>query len=170
MKKITTLITLLILVGCNSMQTNIEVDSVDTFNLDNYSDFSIKINESSISAEINPIELERFKENLKTSLIGMGLSYSENSDLAFEINMTTKDKVQSDRMNHYYTRYYWDRYYFREDIRTITENILRINLKDKSSDQTLWTVVTVWRDGSSNAPTSENGSNIIVDEIMLSFL
>jgi hypothetical protein len=28
----------------------------------------------------------------------------------------------------------------------------------------------VWRDGSSNAPTSENGSNIIVDEIMLSFL
>ena len=51
MKKITTLITLLILVGCNSMQTNIEVDSVDTFNLDNYSDFSIKINESSISAE-----------------------------------------------------------------------------------------------------------------------
>ena len=68
MKKITTLITLLILVGCNSMQTNIEVDSVDTFNLDNYSDFSIKINESSISAEINPIDLERFKDNLKTSL------------------------------------------------------------------------------------------------------
>ena len=66
MKKITTLITLLILVGCNSTQTNIEVDSVDTFNLDNYSDFSIKINESSISAEINPINLERFKDNLKT--------------------------------------------------------------------------------------------------------
>ena len=74
MKKITTLITLLILVGCNSMQTNIEVDSVDTFNLDNYSDFSIKINESSISAEINPIDLERFKDNLKTSLIETGLS------------------------------------------------------------------------------------------------
>ena len=71
MKKITTLITLLILVGCNSMQTNIEVDSVDTFNLGNYSDFSIKINESSISAEINPIDLERFKDNLKTSLIAI---------------------------------------------------------------------------------------------------
>ena len=95
MKKITTLITLLILVGCNSMQTNIEVDSVDTFNLGNYSDFSIKINESSISAEINPIDLERFKDNLKTSLIETGLSYSESSDLTFEIIITTKDKVQT---------------------------------------------------------------------------
>ena len=170
MKKITTLCTLILLFGCNSMQTNIEVDSVDTFNLDNYSDFSIKINESSISAEINPIELERFKNNLKSALVERGLSYSEGSNLSFEINMTTKDKIQSDRMNHYYTRYYWDNYYFRDDIRTITENILRINLKDNSSESTLWTVVTVWRAGSSKAPTSEDGSNIIVDEIMLSFL
>ena len=170
MKKITTLITLLILVGCNSMQTNIEVDSVDTFNLDNYSDFSIKINESSISAEINPIDLERFKDNLKTSLIETGLSYSESSDLTFEIIITTKDKIQTDRMNHYYTRYYWDNYYFRDDIRTITENILRVNLRDIKEDKTLWTVVTVWRDGSSRSISYDDASNILVDEIMLSFL
>ena len=119
---------------------------------------------------INPIDLERFKDNLKTSLIETGLSYSESSDLTFEIIITTKDKVQTDRMNHYYSRYYWDNYYFRDDIRTITENILRVNLKDNTADKTLWTVVTVWRDGSSKAPTSEDGSNIIVDEIMLSFL
>ncbi|MDC1150908.1 hypothetical protein OAT47_05415 [Gammaproteobacteria bacterium] len=106
MKKITTLIAILLLVGCNSMPTNIKVDSVDTFNLANYSDFSIKINESSISAEINPIELERFKDNLKVSLIENGLNYSDNSELTFEIVITTKDKVQTDRMNHYYTRYY----------------------------------------------------------------
>ena len=169
MKKITTLITVLLLVGCNSMQTNIEVDSVDTFNLDNYSDFSIKINESSISAEINPIDLERFKDNLKASLVETGLDYSDSSELTFEIIITSKDKVQTDRMNHYYTRYYWDNYYFRDDIRTITENILRVNLKDNKVDKTLWTVVTVWRNGSSKAPTSEDGSNIIVDEIMQSF-
>ena len=107
---------------------------------------------------------------MKTSLIETGLSYSESSDLTFEIIITTKDKVQTDRMNHYYTRYYWDNYYFRDDIRTITENILRVNLKDNTADKTLWTVVTVWRNGSSKAPTSEDGSNIIVDEIMLSFL
>ena len=47
---------------------------------------------------------------------------------------------------------------------------LRVNLKDNTADKTLWTVVTVWRNGSSKAPTSEDGSNIIVDEIMLSFL
>jgi uncharacterized protein YcfL len=170
MKKITSLITILLLVGCNSMQTNIEVDSVDTFNLDNYSDFSIKINESSVSAEINPIDLERFKDNLKASLVETGLDYSDSSELTFEIIITTKDKVQTDRMNHYYTRYYWDNYYFRDDIRTITENILRVNLKENKADKTLWTVVTVWRNGSSKAPTSEDGSNIIVDEIMQSFL
>lgn len=170
MKKITTLIAILLLVGCNSMPTNIKVDSVETFNLANYSDFSIKINESSISAEINPIELERFKDNLKVSLIETGLNYSDNSELTFEIVITTKDKVQTDRMNHYYTRYYWDNYYFRDDIRTITENILRINLKDNKADKTLWTVVTVWRNGSLKAPTSEDGSSIIVDEIMQSFL
>ena len=170
MKKITSLITILLLVGCNSMQTNIEVDSVDTFNLDNYNDFSIKINESSISAEINPIDLERFKDNLKASLVETGLDYSDSSELTFEIIITTKDKVQTDRMNHYYTRYYWDNYYFRDDIRTITENILRVNLKDSKADKTLWTVVTVWRNGSSKAPTSEDGSNMIVDEIMQSFL
>ena len=170
MKKITMFFSIFILIGCSGMQTNIEVDSIETFNLNNYSDFSIKINESSISAEINPIDLERFKDNLKTSLIETGLSYSESSNLTFEINITTKDKVQSDRMNHYYTRYYWDNYYFRDDLRTVTENILRVNLKDNSADKTLWTVVTVWRNGSSKAPTSEDGSNIIVDEIMLSFL
>jgi hypothetical protein len=59
---------------------------------------------------------------------------------------------------------------FRDDIRSITENILRINLKDNTSDSTVWTVVTVWRSGSSKAPTSEDGSDLIVDEIMLSFL
>jgi hypothetical protein len=170
MKKITTFFSIFILIGCSGMQTNIEVDSIETFNLNNYSDFSIKINESSISAEINPIDLERFKDNLKSSLIETGLSYSERANLTFEIVITTKDKVQSDRMNHYYTRYYWDNYYFRDDIRTITENILRVNLKDNTADKTLWTVVTVWRNGSSKAPTSEDGSNIIVDEIMLSFL
>jgi hypothetical protein len=59
---------------------------------------------------------------------------------------------------------------FRDDFRTITENILRINLKDNNLDSTLWTVVTVWRSGSSKAATSEDGSDLIVDEIMLSFL
>ena len=61
MKKITTLLSILILIGCTSIQSNIEVDSIETFNLNNYSDFYIKINESNVSAEINPIELERFK-------------------------------------------------------------------------------------------------------------
>ena len=69
MKYITTLLSLIVLIGCSTTQSNIQVDSIETFNLDNYNDFDIKINTSNISAEINPIVLERFREELKLSLI-----------------------------------------------------------------------------------------------------
>ena len=59
---------------------------------------------------------------------------------------------------------------YRSNIRTVTENILRINLKDNSKDSTLWTVVTVWRSGSTRSISSDDGSDVLVDEIMISFL
>ena len=59
---------------------------------------------------------------------------------------------------------------FDNNVRTITENILRINLKDSSKDTTLWTVVTVWRSNYSSAISNEDKSDILVDEIMVSFL
>ena len=170
MKKITTLLSILILIGCTSIQSNIEVDSIETFNLNNYSDFYIKINESNVSAEINPIELERFKTNLKSAIEERGLNHSSDSNLVFSINLASKDKVESTGINHHYSRYYWNSSMYQDDLRTVTENILRINLKDKSKDSTLWTVVTVWRSGSSKAISSDDGSDILVDEIMISFL
>jgi len=170
MKIITKLASILILVGCATTQSNIEVDSIDTFNLSNYNDFYININESNISAEINPIELERFKVNLKNALETRGLKYSSDSSLIFNINLSSKDKVQSDRSNFHYSRYYWNNYMYDNNVRTITENILRINLKDASKDTTLWTVVTVWRSDYSSAIANEDKSGVLVDEIMISFL
>ncbi len=170
MKIITKLASILILVGCATTQSNIEVDSIDTFNLSNYNDFYININESNISAEINPIELERFKVNLKNALETRGLKYSSDSSLIFNINLSSKDKVQSDRSNFHYSRYYWNNYMYDNNVRTITENILRINLKDASKDTTLWTVVTVWRSDYSSAIANEDKSDVLVDEIMISFL
>ena len=170
MKIITKLASILILVGCATTQSNIEVDSIDTFNLSNYNDFYININESNISAEINPIELERFKVNLKNALESRGLKYSSDSSLVFNINLSSKDKVQSDRSNFHYSRYYWNNYMYDNNVRTITENILRINLKDASKDTTLWTVVTVWRSDYSSAIANEDKSDVLVDEIMISFL
>ena len=170
MKIITKLASILILVGCATTQSNIEVDSIDTFNLSNYNDFYININESNISAEINPIELERFKKNLKNALESRGLKYSSDSSLVFNINLSSKDKVQSDRSNFHYSRYYWNNYMYDNNVRTITENILRINLKDASKDTTLWTVVTVWRSDYSSAIANEDKSDVLVDEIMISFL
>jgi hypothetical protein len=170
MKKITVLLSLIILIGCETTKSNIQFDSVTTFNLDNYNDFNIKINNSNISPEINPIVLEQFKENLKNAIENRGIKFNKQSNLVFDINFTTKDKVESNRINHYYSRYYWDYYSFKDDLYTVTENILRINLRNSEEDKTLWTVVTVWRDGSSRSISYDEASNILVEEIMASFL
>lgn len=98
-----------------------------------------------------------------------GLNFNKNSKLVFNINLTTKDKVESNPLNHHYSRYYYD-YMYRDDVYTVTQNILRVNLKDLELDKTVWTVVTVWRDGSNRSISYDDASNILVDEIMLSFL
>lgn len=129
MKKITILLTLFLITNCSiNSQSFIEVDRVGTFNIDNYSDFYIKINEANLSSEISPIAIERFRDNLKSALMETGLTHSSNSNLVFEINITSKDEVESDNFNNYNSRYYWDRYY-RDDIRTVSKYILRVNLR-----------------------------------------
>ena len=55
-------------------------------------------------------------------------------------------------------------------LNTSPASILKVNLKDLSQDKTVWTVVTVWRDGSSRSISYDDASNILVDEIMVSFL
>ena len=132
--------------------------------------FNIKINNSNIGAEVNPIVLERFKENLKKAIEERGLTFSEDSNIIFDINFSTKETVESDRMNHYYSRYYWDFYRYRDDVYNVTRNFLRVNLRDIDDDKTLWTVVTVWRDGSNRSISYDDASNMLVDEIMFSFL
>ena len=114
--------------------------------------------------------LERFKENLKKAIEERGLTFSDDSNIIFDINFSTKETVESDRMNHYYSRYYWDFYRYRDDVYNVTRNFLRVNLRDIDEDKTLWTVVTVWRDGSNRSISYDDASNMLVDEIMLSFL
>ena len=69
-----------------------------------------------------------------------------------------------------HSNYYRYNYTFRDHVYTFTNNILRVNLRDIEQDKTVWTVVTIWRDGSSRSISSEDASNILVDEIMISFL
>ena len=170
MKKITTIFSLIVLIGCSTTQSNIKTDSIETFNLGNYNEFNIKINNANMSAEVNPIVLERFKENLKTAIEERGLKYNSDSKIVFDINFTTKEPVESDPLNFYYSRYYYDYYRYRDDIYNVTQNILRVNLRNLEDDKTLWTVVTVWRDGSNRSISYDDASNMLVDEIMISFL
>ena len=170
MKKITTIFSLIVLIGCSTTQSNIKTDSIETFNLGNYNEFNIKINNANMSAEVNPIVLERFKEDLKTAIEERGLKYNSDSKIVFDINFTTKETVESDPLNFYYSRYYYDYYRYRDDIYNVTQNILRVNLRNLEDDKTLWTVVTVWRDGSNRSISYDDASNMLVDEIMISFL
>ena len=130
MKKITTIFSLIVLIGCSTTQSNIKTDSIETFNLSNYNEFNIKINNANMSAEVNPIVLERFKENLKTAIEQRGLKYNSDSKIVFDINFTTKETVESDPLNFYYSRYYYDYYRYRDDIYNVTQNILRVNLRN----------------------------------------
>ena len=170
MKKITTLFSLIVLIGCSMTQSNINTDSIEKFNLSNYNDFNIKINNTNISAEVNPIVLERFKDNLKQAIQERGLTYNENSNVVFDINFSTKETVELDRMNHYYSRWYRNYYMYNDDIYNVTQNVLRVNIRDLEKDKTLWTVVTVWRDGSKRSISYDDASNALVDEIMISLL
>ena len=91
MKNITILSSLILLIiGCSTTQSNIKVDSIETFNLSNYNDFNIKLNDSTITAEVNPIVLEKFKQNLKNAIVDQGLQYNKDSNLLFEINLQRK--------------------------------------------------------------------------------
>ena len=99
-----------------------------------------------------------------------GLKYNKNSNIIFDINFTTKETVESDRLNYHYSRYYYDYYRFRDNVYNVTKNILRVNLKNLEQEKTLWTVVTVWRQGSNRSISYDDASNMLVDEIMVSFL
>ena len=59
MKNITILSSIILLIGCSTTYSNLKIDSIETFNLDNYNDFNIKINDTNLSAEVNPIVLEK---------------------------------------------------------------------------------------------------------------
>jgi hypothetical protein len=50
----------------------------------------IKINNENISTEINPIVLERFKENLKKAIEERGLKFNKDSNVLLDINLIQK--------------------------------------------------------------------------------
>ena len=119
---------------------------------------------------LNWKEFEKLDEIQKINTLSMISPVTNEEKQKLLEALTTKDKVESNRINHYYSRYYWDYYSFKDDLYTVTENILRINLRNSEEDKTLWTVVTVWRDGSSRSISYDEASNILVEEIMASFL
>ena len=159
-------ILLVFLYGCSTnTKLNVEVDSLNNFNIDNYNDFYININAEKVSAEINPLDLERVKSAITNALINRGLLESKQASIEINIMISTKDEIENDPLRSRYSYYYWDPYH-RNDIRTISKYFLRINVKDLTEDKIVWTIVTGWKSGSSNSPISDDGLAILIDEIM----
>ena len=123
-----------------------------------------------IQSELSNVEAS----GMTYETVGEGVGWNKKGVKCLVVRKLTKELIDSDILQclykNRYSRYYWDYYMYRDDLYTVTQNILRVNLKDLSQDKTVWTVVTVWRDGSSRSISYDDASNILVDEIMVSFL
>jgi hypothetical protein len=56
--------------------------------------------------------------------------------------------------------------YESDRINTIPEFFLRISIRDKDQDKTLWTGLTKWRKGSSYTPVDLPAAELLVENLM----
>ena len=121
-----------------------KVDSVSDFTLLNYEDFNLETNSENLSPEVNPIVLEAIESRLVSELEFRGLDSSKDSNLVFELSISAKDEIESNRFGS--RSYYYDRRYFYldDDIETEEKFVLRLTIKDKVEDKSLWTGFTSW--------------------------
>ena len=110
-KNFLTIATVIFLTGCVSNQSfYLKVDSVNGFTLLSYEDFYVETNSENLSPEVNPIVLEAIESRLVSELELRGLDSSKDSNLVFELSISAKDEIESNRFGP--RSYYYDRRYF----------------------------------------------------------
>ena len=108
LKNFLTLTAVIFLTGCVSNQSfYLKVDSVDDFTLLNYEDFALETNSENLSPEVNPIVLEAIESRLVSELELRGLDSLKESNLVFELSISAKDEIESNRFGP--RSYYYDR-------------------------------------------------------------
>ena len=144
-KNLLTFASIVFLTGCISTPSfYLKVDSVNDFTLLTYDAFMLKSNSENLSPEVNPLVLEAIESGLTSELELRGLESSQDSSLVFELSISAKDEIESNRFgprNYYYDRRY---FYLDDDIETEERFVLRMTIKDKSLDKSLWTGFTSW--------------------------
>ena len=155
------------LTGCVSNQSfYLKVDSVSDFTLLNYEDFAMETNSENLSPEVNPIVLEAIETRLVSELELRGLDSSKDSNLVFELSISAKDEIESNRFSP--RGYYYDRRYFflDDDIETEEKFILRLTIKDKAADKSLWTGFTSWNQNRLNDSSDTETIQALVNSLL----
>ena len=162
-----TLATVIFLTGCVSNQSfYLKVDSVNDFTLLNYEDFALETNSENLSPEVNPIVLEAIESRLVSELELRGLDSSKDSNLVFELSISAKDEIESNRFGP--RSYYYDRRYFYldDDIETEERFVLRLTIKDKVEDKSLWTGFTSWNQNRLNDSSDTETIQALVNSLL----
>lgn len=165
-KNFLTLFTVVFLTGCMSTQSfYLKVDSVNEFTLLNYDDFNLKSNSESLSPEVNPIILEAIESRLTSELQLRGLKSLKESNLVFDLSISAKDEIESNRFG---PRSYYDRRYFYldDDIETEEKFILRLTIRDKNLDKSLWTGFTSWNQNRLNDSSDRETIQALVNSLL----
>ena len=166
-KNFFTVATVIFLTGCMTTQSfYLKVDSVSDFMLLNYDDFALETNSENLSPEVNPIVLEAIESRLESELELRGLDSSTDSNLVFELSISAKDEIESNRFGS--RSYYYDRRYFylEDDIETEERFILRLTIKDKVADQSLWTGFTSWNQNRLNDSSDTETIQALVNSLL----
>jgi len=171
LKQLSLIISLVFIQSCslnlNLNNYNFETDSLGSFNLADYNEFSLNMNQSDLSAEVNPIKFEKLKNSLTEALEDRGLTLNPDANINIELILEPKEKLKLSkypRRSPYYYGYEWNM----DQLKTTQQFILRVNIKDISADKVVWTGLTKWRKSSSKDPLTEEYLQFIVDSILQS--
>jgi hypothetical protein len=100
-------------------------------------------------------------------LTGIGHIFQTEANLVIDVSVTSKDKIQSDDFRFYRYPVYRNYLYEPDRINTVPEFFLRISIRDKAQDKTLWTGLTKWRKGSSYAPNDLPAAELLVENLLV---
>jgi len=157
------------LIFCFSACTSIpftELNSRDNFQLEPETEFEIQLNKDLLPVEMDPILIENLGDAAKNYLEGIGHKHNKNASLVIEVSVASKDKVKVDDFRFYGYPMYRSYLYESDRINTIPEFFLRISIRDKDQDKTLWTGLTKWRKGSSYTPVDLPAAELLVENLM----
>jgi hypothetical protein len=144
-----------------------ELNSRDNFQLEGQSVFVISLNKELLPVEMDPILIENLGDAAKNYLTGIGHIFQSEANLVIDVSVTSKDKIQSDDFRFYRYPVYRNYLYEPDRINTVPEFFLRISIRDKAQDKTLWTGLTKWRKGSSYAPNDLPAAELLVENLLV---